>query len=1035
MINLNYLNQRELTVWTQTSFRKCSVMSKTAFRTQSMLILLVLWYCGMQCCLATDVRQSSVKMTMPSCPSQCSCKQTVVQCSKRYQIPSVHKNTTELYMRGNFLGPDINGSVSNLQDLRILDLSENNIRWLERDFLSGLIHLTKLNLSRNSLESLPDNGFSSNSDLEILDLSYNQFYVLPRKAVRFLVHLKKLDFSHNQLISPFLAIQFQVMVRLSVLDLSYNNFQGIPENSFDVVTNWDASIPKYINLSYNNINAVQKHSLDSLRGLREFRLEGNGHMDPESLSLALSEIQNSGIKDLDLSHMNIADLAAVLSNFTESSIETLDISHNSISKLRNNSFDFLVSIKKLDLSRNRIRTLGGGLRDLEYLNYLDISHNKLTSLDRNELSRQSQLRDLILSDNHIINLDKGTLSSLPKLHTLDVSNNNIEVFDLSGNISSSLQNLNLAGNNLLDTGSVINLPRLRILDLSRNKLKNLKAFLLQNSRNIHAVNFSHNHISEINHQVFKPNVPKIIDLSYNYLYTIKNFDWIEATHIYLQGNLIRTIDYQAFYAMNNMQLLDVSGNQIETIEKDTFNYLTNLTTLLLQDNQLTFDPNEASLFRYMSSLRHLDLSDNSISKLRDSTFQRCLKLEFLSLARNEFSTLNIQVISDLLNLKELRLDGNPFRCSCNLIPLKLWLHHLNELKVPWFNQSLLCQSPAARRGTLIRDYRLAEFECNHFLIYLVVICSLVGLGLFVCLLATIVCHYFHRWRKTRTLPDDDETYQYDDTLITDDKYPGDTDSNYGKQDEFIGNSILKVDQCNGYIGFPPKFKGKESKPVSKIKSKLKKKRGMKRSNSVTFGLPISRTADYIMSMDERDWPGSREGSRESRVRRSRSFDLRATGEPFYPPPIGARQQLKERLHPMYGGSLGRRHSAMNGYLPSTRQLQQRRRSTNSYFPHSPLVYEKYPRNVNTYSTVHRQRRPINHGLGDYSDLPLVTYRRRSSNTPIYPGGSMTLPRNIGRHTSMQQISPLGHHGPFTYTNGVIPARVRRTDSLSKIEWV
>lgn len=1012
-------------------------MPKTAFWTQSLLVLLVLLYCGIPRCLATDLQQqqSSSKTTMPSCPSQCSCKQTVVQCSQRYQIPNVQKNTTELYMPENFLGPDINGSVSTLRDLQILDLSKNNIRWLEREFLSGLIHLTKLNLSRNSLESLPDNGFSSNSDLEILDLSYNHFYVLPRKAVRFLVHLKKLDFSHNQLISPFLAIQFQVMVRLSVLDLSYNNFRSIPENSFDVVTNWDASVPKYINLSYNNIDTVEKHSLDSLRGLKEFRLKGNYHMDSESLSLALSELQNSGIKSLDLSHMNIADLAAVFSNFTESSIESLDISHNSISMLRNNSFDFLVSIKKLDLSWNRIRTLGCGLRDLEYLTHLDVSHNKLTSLDRDELSRQSELRDLILSANHITNLDKGTLSNLQKLHTLDASNNNIEAFDLSANISSSLQILNLAGNNLLDVGPLINLPKLRILDLSQNKLKNLKAFLLRNCRNIQAVNFSHNHISEINHQVFKPNVPMIIDLSYNYLYTIKNFDWFEATHIYLQGNLIRTIDYQAFYAMNNMQLLDLSGNQIETIEKDTFNYLTNLTTLLLQDNQLTFDPDDASLFRYMSSLRHLDLSGNSISKLRDSTFQRCLKLEFLSLARNEFSSLNIHVVSDLPALKELRLDRNPFRCSCNLIPLKLWLHHLHEIQVPWFNQSLLCQSPAARRGTLIREFRLTEFECNHFLIYLVVICSLVALGLFVCLLATIVCHYFHRWRKTRTLPDDDVTYQYDDTLITDDKYPGDDDSSHGKQDEFITNSILKADQCNGYIGFPPKFKDKESKPVSKIKSKLKKKRGMKRSNSVTFGLPISRTADYIMSMDARDWPRYREGSRESRLRRSRSFDLRAAGEPFYPPPIGARQQRKERVHPMYGGSLGRRHSAMNGYLPSPRQLQQRRRSTNSYFPNSPLSFEENPHIVDNYGPVHHRRRPINHGLGDYLDLPMVTYRRRLSNTPIYTGGSMTLPRNIGRQTSMHQISPSGHHGPFTYTNGVIPPRLRRTDSFSKIEWV
>lgn len=59
------------------------------------------------------------------------------------------------------------------------------------------VHLNKLFLSRNQLQTLPE-GFENLQCLTHLDLSYNQFQELP-PTVGFLRFLEFLDISHNDI--------------------------------------------------------------------------------------------------------------------------------------------------------------------------------------------------------------------------------------------------------------------------------------------------------------------------------------------------------------------------------------------------------------------------------------------------------------------------------------------------------------------------------------------------------------------------------------------------------------------------------------------------------------------------------------------------------------------------------------------------------------------------------------------------------------------------------------------------------------------
>nr|XP_021520080.1 toll-like receptor 7 [Meriones unguiculatus] len=172
------------------------------------------------------------------------------------------KHLKKLMMNDN----DISTSASRTMEsgsLRILEFRGNHldILWREGDnryldFFKNLSKLEELDISRNSLKSLPDgvfegmppnlmtlslaeNGLRSFSwgklqllkHLEILDLSYNQLKILPARLANCSKTLMKLILKNNQirhLTKYFLEDAFQ----LNYLDLSSNKIQVIQKTSF-----------------------------------------------------------------------------------------------------------------------------------------------------------------------------------------------------------------------------------------------------------------------------------------------------------------------------------------------------------------------------------------------------------------------------------------------------------------------------------------------------------------------------------------------------------------------------------------------------------------------------------------------------------------------------------------------------------------------------------------------------------------------------------------------------------------------------------
>ncbi|XP_013402052.1 leucine-rich repeat and immunoglobulin-like domain-containing nogo receptor-interacting protein 1 [Lingula anatina] len=149
------------------------------------------------------------------------------------------------------------------------------------------------------------------------------FYFYPNK-VRY---LKIEDLNLN--VKEFCPVLYG-LDRLEFLDISHNGIQYLPKNFFN---NFISLI--YLYVKDNNLGPL---------------------------------IAKSGLHPIQLPHLEI-----------------LDLSVNKISTIPKGFFDYLASLRRLDLSDNRISTLSFNMTNLLSIEYIDISTNQLTDFSTSEL--------------------------------------------------------------------------------------------------------------------------------------------------------------------------------------------------------------------------------------------------------------------------------------------------------------------------------------------------------------------------------------------------------------------------------------------------------------------------------------------------------------------------------------------------------------------------------------------------------------------------------------------------------------------------
>lgn len=164
---------------------------------------------------------------------------------------------------------------------------------------------------------------------------------------------------------------------------------------------------------------------------------------------------------------------------------------------------------------------------------------------------------------------------------------------------------------------------------------------------------------------------KVADCRGQSLYDVPRKLHQDTLELYLQNNRIRGLGSMSFRETPQLQILDLANNSISTISPSALLGLRGLRILSLANNSVR--EVDRRLLVSIRNLTLLDLSYNSIGGLPGALADSFHHLTHLSLHHNRLTKLDRVHLEALGNLKVLHLKGNPWRCDCHLIGLKLWL--------------------------------------------------------------------------------------------------------------------------------------------------------------------------------------------------------------------------------------------------------------------------------------------------------------------------------------------------------------------------
>ncbi|XP_075706473.1 LOW QUALITY PROTEIN: toll-like receptor 8 [Rhinoderma darwinii] len=635
-----------------------------------------------------------------------------LSCNNLRKVPSrLPSSLKVLNLKNNVISIIRKEDFMNLSNLKILNLSGNCPRCFNAQFsckscpgqssiriysnaFKYLKKLVELNLGNTSLTLVQRAWFQNLKGLKVLNLENN--YLVKQMAtgdfMLSLSYLQKLDLSYNYEIRTYsqnlnLSENFSKLISLQELHLQGYVFQTITNITLAPlhkiknlnVINFGTNFIRQVNLSvFHNFHNLSMIYLSENR-ITPFIVRKNENenleINPKLYRCSIHDIatHNRFDKSIDYPLENNRWSDQIIKPICISYGKTLDLSYNTMFFIDAEEFNLLSDIVCLNLSHNSIDQDLNGTEFIHMpnLTYLDLSYNKL------DFDSSSAFQEL------------------PRLQVLDLSYN-AKYFLVEG----VTHNLNFIGN----------LPSLKVFNISWNKISTLTEYQINNS-GLEELRFSGNslnilwrHWNPPYKEIFKNfSSLKILDISYNDLEILHHKAVVNLpkniTELHLNYNKLTLWEWKTLQHFKNLKFLDLSHNRLIAIE--------------------------SNLFMYTSSLQKLRLHRNLISQLSDSFLYKATSLTDLDLTDNHIQTINKSAfLSGNDNfLKVLRLKGNPFVCTCEIIDFLQWIAN-NNVTIPLLATDVTCSnSDFKRRKSII------QFDMHA--------CSLDGISMMLCFLSFI----------------------------------------------------------------------------------------------------------------------------------------------------------------------------------------------------------------------------------------------------------------------------------------------------------
>uniref|UniRef100_A0A3Q2VVV6 Toll-like receptor 13 n=1 Tax=Haplochromis burtoni TaxID=8153 RepID=A0A3Q2VVV6_HAPBU len=307
-------------------------------------------------------------------------------------------------------------AVQGLTTLEVYDLSTNDISELYCPYFWNLTSLTILDLSHNQISYIFDCVFQNLNNLKILNLENNQIMSF---IDTFKDKLQTLEFLNlrNIDIMNFIHGDFRSLSSLQYLCIDLDECDSVDEGGFEGLDNLQILYLLGDNYFYDHFSG-----LSNLSTLILNVVQSQSHNSSEQRERPFSNLQR--LKKLHIKvHRGYYDISKdVLSGLT--SLEYLITEAYFMGSLYPDTFKHTPQLKHLRISYSELSVLTSDVfLPIPNLIILDLSNNKLRSLDFLAEAKLSALRWLNVSDNELFVISETVIQSLPGLTYLDLSAN------------------------------------------------------------------------------------------------------------------------------------------------------------------------------------------------------------------------------------------------------------------------------------------------------------------------------------------------------------------------------------------------------------------------------------------------------------------------------------------------------------------------------------------------------------------------------------------------------------------------------------
>ncbi|XP_057337578.1 protein artichoke-like [Microplitis mediator] len=582
-------------------------------------------------------------------------------------------NLKELSLSYNKIISSKMGDCS-LWNLKKLNLSNNALTEIYPYSFDTLHGLEELDLSKNSLVTLPENWLlTSKNNLQYLYLNDNKITDFSNFSLSLAKNLKYVNIGNN----PIEFIRIKTLTSLpenAMLDIGLKFFKSLTF-LFQKPEMFIRSILFFFILWFISVDCEIEHWSD----------ENDSN---ENVNGTVLDLSNTGIMQLKKSFVNSSILTHVY------------LTDNNIWKIEEGAFDDLPNMVYLNLTGNIISfeelnfgehsnietlILDRAIKkhnDLGYYyesiddcgrvkNYRELNQNLQNEFTMSTSVKLPKLKKLYLRQNNIQSISLDIITSfndiMPIVTHIYLSKNNIASVDFIDHLPSTLSHLYLDYNAIVFFGSVT-FKNLKSLTLDGNQIRNLcnsnefcDGLTLKGAVNLETLSVSEVGLQEIESDAFD-SLGKLrqLDVSHNAIHRIfkHTFDSLtNLTELKLDHNDLITMP--DLCSLKSLKYLSVSNNKIHSISKLSFCGLSKLKVLNLSNN--TLNDIVAGSFDELTALEELDLSGNEIVTLPDSWLSAKLNLQSLYLNNNSFESLSSLSLTKNKNLKYVNIGGNPLK--------------------------------------------------------------------------------------------------------------------------------------------------------------------------------------------------------------------------------------------------------------------------------------------------------------------------------------------------------------------------------------